>query len=321
LLYRSLKIAVTLARTIFCRRIIINKPGLLKEQGPLILACNHPNSFLDAIMLDSLFEQPLWSLTRGDMFKNRLARRLLTSLKMLPVYRTREGPEYLQENYKTFDECLSIFRNNGSVVIFCEGESINNWQLRPIRKGTARLTVLCNQENIPVKILPVGINYSSYRRFGKNVFINFGNVLTYPDLGLNGSDGLKHQAFNNKLKEELNRLVYDIPKKDKKQQEEKLAVSVPVYKKILFALPAAIGWLLHAPLYLPAKRYTKNLTRNNDHFDSVLVAILFFLYPLYILSLSLVLFFITKSWLSFSLFVFLPLCAWAYVQIKPQLDK
>lgn len=321
MLYGFLKIAVRMARTIFCRRIIVNKPHLLHEKGPLILACNHPNSFLDAIILDTLFEQPLWSLTRGDIFKNRIIHRILSSLKMLPVYRTSEGTENLQENYKTFDACLTVFRNNGSVLIFSEGKSINEWWLRPLKKGTARLAIQAMNQNIPVKVLPVGINYSSFRRFGKNVFINFGDVFTASDFDMSGADGFKHQAFNSKLKDELNELVWDIPGENKELQKERLSVNIPVLKKILLAVPAAIGWLLHLPLYIPVKNYTGKRTILNDHYDSVLVAILFFLYPFYLFVLSLVAFFVTGSWYSFLLFLLLPFCAWAYVQLKPQLDK
>lgn len=294
---------------------------MLKEEGPFILACNHPNSYLDAMILDSLFEKPLWSLTRGDMFKNKIIHRLLTSLKMLPVYRVSEGVENLQENYKTFDDCIHLFKNDQAILIFSEGKSINDWRLRPLKKGTARLAIQCIQDNIPIKVVPVGINYSSFRRFGKNVFLNFGNVLTYPDLAINGPDGLQHQYFNNKLKSELSQLVYEIPKENKQLQKEKLFIKVPLFKKILLAIPAAIGWLAHAPLYFPARKYTWKRTNHNDHYDSVLVTILFFLYPFYILLLSLALFFIIKTEWVFLLFIILPFCAWAYVQLKPQLDR
>ncbi|MBK9569122.1 MAG: hypothetical protein IPO53_03845 [Chitinophagaceae bacterium] len=56
MLYPLLKIWVTLAAKIFCRRIIINVPERLKMDGPLLLPANHPNSFLDAILLDILLK-------------------------------------------------------------------------------------------------------------------------------------------------------------------------------------------------------------------------------------------------------------------------
>ena len=142
-----------------------------------MLACNHPNSFLDSVILDTLFQQPIWSLARGDVFKKAFYIRLLTALKILPVYRTSEGVENLAENYKTFDACITILKGNGVITIFSEGKCINEWHLRPLKKGTARLSIKAWEENIPLQILPVGINYSSFNRFGKNVFLNFGTPI------------------------------------------------------------------------------------------------------------------------------------------------
>jgi 1-acyl-sn-glycerol-3-phosphate acyltransferase len=276
---------------------------------------------MDAIILDTLFNRPVWSLARGDVFKNKFIRNILTSFKILPIYRTSEGVGNLLENYKTFDSCVSIFKKNGTVLIFSEARSINEWHLRPLRKGTARLVSKCQKENISLKVLPVGINYNSFRRFGKNVFINFGEFITYPVPGTDQSDGVKHQLFTNKLKDELNKLVFEIDKTDTQLQKEKLSVKVSLLKKILFFIPASIGWLVHAPLYLPLKRVVWKKTQFNDHFDSVLVTLLFFTYPLYLLLIAGIAFLITESWLVFLLLLLIPFCAWSYVQVKSQLDK
>jgi 1-acyl-sn-glycerol-3-phosphate acyltransferase len=321
LLYRFLKILVSVAIKIFCRKIIINQRAFLKEKGPLLLASNHPNSFLDSVILDTLFDQPIWSLARGDVFKNKFITRLLTAVKILPVYRTSEGVENLSENYKTFDACIDHFKKNAVVMIFSEGKCINEWHLRKLKKGTARLAFKTWQENIPLKVLPVGINYSSFRRFGKNVFINFGDIISKEDLDLTGAEGLRHQSFNNKLQQQLEKLVLEIPKTDKQTQEKLLELKPGLFKKIILSVPAAIGWIIHAPLYLPVRRFTLTRTYNNDHYDSIMTAILLFTYPVYLLILSLLLFLLIKSWYVFLLLLVLPFTAWSYVQLKPQLDK
>jgi 1-acyl-sn-glycerol-3-phosphate acyltransferase len=251
LLYKILKPIVRLAMLIFCRRIIINKPELLKEKGPLLLACNHPNSFLDAAILADLFEQPVHSLTRGDVFKKRFYGKILTALKMLPVYRTSEGVENLGINYETFDDCKNIFKKDGIVLIFSEARCINEWQVRPLRKGTARLAFSSWDENIPLEVLPVGINYSSFRRFSKNVFINFGEVITKHDFDLNHADGRRYQSFTNKLQGQLQQVVFEIDKNDIQKQKQILEKQPSLFTKIILFIPAAIGWLLHAPIYLP----------------------------------------------------------------------
>ena len=321
MLYSFLKIVVGLALKIFCRKVLINKPELLKEKGPLILACNHPNSFLDAVLLDVIFKEPIWSLTRGDAFINKFVGKVLLSLRMLPVYRPSEGVENLSENYKTFDECIEIFKKNGVVLIFSEGLCVNEWHFRSLKKGTARLAIKCQDENIPLKILPVGINYSSFTRFGKNIFVNFGNLFTMEGLDANAAEGTRNLAFNENLKKELTPLVFEINKVDKKEQKKLLEIVPSATKKILLIVPSILGWLIHAPLYLPARYFVFKNFKGTVHNDSVLIAVLFIAYPLYLLLIVLTLFFITSSSWVFLLFLLLPFTVWSHVQLKGQLDK
>ena len=46
-------------------------------------------------------------------------------------------------------------------------------------------------------------------------------------------------------------------------------------------MPAIAGLIIHAPLYLPIKAFTLSRTGDNDHYDSVLTALLLFTYPVY----------------------------------------
>ena len=137
MLYNILKIPARIALVIYCRDLKINDRRALAAKGPLLIAANHPNSFLDAIIIATLFDQPVYSLARGDAFTNRFTISLLKSLNILPVYRLSEGAENLGHNYSTFEQCRDIFKN-GIVLIFSEGRCINEWKLRPLMKGTAR---------------------------------------------------------------------------------------------------------------------------------------------------------------------------------------
>jgi 1-acyl-sn-glycerol-3-phosphate acyltransferase len=306
---------------IFCRRIIINKPEVLKKKGPLLLACNHPNSFLDGAILADLFEQPIHSLARGDVFKKPLYIKLLKSLKIHPIYRTSEGVENLNINYETFDLCKEIFNQAGIVLIFSEGRCINEWHLRPLKKGTARIAFRSWDENIPLEILPVGINYSSFRRFSKNVFINFGEVITMHGFDLHHPDGRRYQSFTYELQNQFQQLVFEIDKPAIEKQKRLLEKKPSLFAKIILFIPALMGFLIHAPLYLPIKTFTYKRTWNNDHYDSVLVSLLLFSYPLYLVLITFLALFLTHNFYFLFLILVLPFTAWAYVQVKPQLDK
>ena len=223
---------------------------------------------------------------------------------MLPVYRVSEGVENLEHNYTTFDACQDIFKKNGIVLIFSEGRCINEWHLRPLKKGTARLALTAWQQNIPLKVLPLGINYNNFRKFGKTVYLNFGNVITKEDINTDFSNGKFINEFNETLRQQLQNLVFEIDKNDNEKIKKYFYIHQSLIKKILLFIPAVAGYLFHFPLYYLIHFSIKN--KAHDHYDSIMVGLLFFIYPLYVIILTLIVFFITKNLFSLWLLLLIP---------------
>jgi 1-acyl-sn-glycerol-3-phosphate acyltransferase len=320
LLYSFVKIIARLALPVYCRDLAINRKALLKQEGPLLLAVNHPNSFLDAIILCTLFDGTVYSLARGDAFKNKLFAKFLFLFKMFPVYRVSEGVENMEENYKTFDLCKNIFKQKGIVLIFSEGRCINEWHLRPLKKGTARLAISSWEDGIDLKVLPVAINYSSFKKFGKNIKLFFGDIITKDDIDYKDSHGNAIRQFNEILRPQLSKYVFEIDSNDHAAIHQVFYVPQSPVKKILLFLPAVFGSIVHAPLFYFTKWLGNTLVKEDGHDDSKLVGFLFILYPVFLLVISLLLFYYTGSWLSFLSLLVLPFTAWAFVQLKKQLD-
>lgn len=315
--FSLLKLYARFALRIFCRRVVINKPEYLEAKGPLLFAANHPNSFLDGIILTILMEQTLYSLARGDAFKGRW-NKLLRGMHLLPVYRTSEGVENLAHNYTTFSACHQVFEEGGIVLIFSEGGCINEWKLRPLRKGTARLAISAWEKGIDLTVVPLGFNYSSFRNFGKNVHLLFGEPLTRQSIMEQQQEGRQLLHFNQQLQQQLQELVYAIKPADSARRKQIFEIPVSPARRLLLAVPAALGWLLHAPLYYPARALAGKFF-DNDHFDGVVVALLMLAYPLYLLLFAWLGFYL-MGWPSVVLLLLLPFCAWACVQLKPQTD-
>jgi len=320
MLYQFVKIIARAAIKFYCRDIQINKKELFKSEGPLLLAVNHPNSFLDAIILCTLFNKPIYSLARGDAFNGKLITKILVSLKLLPVYRISEGVENISDNYNTFDRCKKIFNQNGIVLIFIEGRCINEWHLRPLMKGTARLAISSWQEGIPLKVLPIGINYSSFNKFGKNIHLFLGDLITAKEVDCKEGFGKAIQSFNKVAQQQLSNFVYEIEKSNKEKIRSYFFIPIPILKKIILFAPSIAGWLLHAPLYYPLKKIITKKTKDTDHFDSIMVGLLFFTYPLYVLIITLSMFLLTDQFDFFWLLLFFPLTAWSHLQLKKQVD-
>lgn len=320
MLYSFVKIIARLALPLYCRDIAINRREILKHEGPLLLAANHPNSFLDAIILCTLFDGTVYSLARGDAFKNKTAAKILTLFKMFPVYRVSEGVENMDENYKTFDCCKDIFRQKGIVLIFSEGRCVNEWHLRPLKKGTARLAISSWQDGIDLKVLPVALNYSSFNKFGKNIKLFFGNSISKETIDCNDTHGNAIKQFNEHLRLQLEKSVFEIDSSDKAALHRHFHVEQSLLKRILLFIPAVAGLLLHAPLFYFIKWLGNTLVKEDGHDDSKMIGFLFVLYPLLLIILSAVSFLFTTSLFSFLLLLLLPFTAWSFVQLKKQLD-
>ena len=318
MLFDILKYPSKLALRIYCRKLQISDKKLLSHSGPLLLACNHPNSFLDAIILATIFKRPVYSLARGDSFKNKFVSRILYAINILPVYRLSEGAENLNSNYDTFAKCRDIFRKNGIVLIFSEGLCINEWKLRSLKKGTARLAFSSWQEGIDLTILPVGINYHSFKSYGKNVHLNFGKPFGKDEFDYQNMDGNGIKAFNEKLKNELIPLVEVIEDHDKEKLKSTFEIKHHPVKKKSLLLPALIGKWVHAPIYKPIENFTRKKAGKSDHYDSILVGLLFLLYPIYLTAISAALYLWLGSWYWLLTFITLPLLAWSYTQLRKQ---
>ena len=320
MLYSLLHYPAKLALLIWCRHIKINNKNILKYNGPLLIAANHPNSFLDAILLCALFKQPIYSLARGDVFKNKTVAKILHSLKMFPVYRVSEGVQNLEENYKTFADCIEVFKQNGIVLIFSEGRCVNEWQLRPLKKGTARLAIAAWEQGIPLQVIPLGINYQSFTSFGKNIILNFGDAICSSIINVfdSNTQGANIQKFNEGLKLQLQQLVFEIPSSFKLKIVKTFIARNNAIKIILLFIPAFLGYILHAPLYIPIQKFCYSKFSKIDHYDSVMVGMLFLLYPIYLLLFAVGLFLCTNNYFSFFSLVVLPSFAWSFVQLKKQ---
>ncbi len=211
--YNFIKIWGRLGLFFFFRKISFNDRTVLKRNGPLLLACNHPNSFLDAIIIGSHFKQPVHFLARGDVFRNPLIRKILSALKMIPIYRLGEGREHLALNDATFEQCGDILGNGGIVLIFAEGLCVNQWALRRLKKGAARIAwTAFNDPGIrqQLSIIPVGINYNGFGQPGKRVIVQFEKAI-----GIDHFHGIEVQSdfiqhFNGLLQVSLqNALLHD----------------------------------------------------------------------------------------------------------------
>ncbi len=148
-------------------------------------------------------QRPLHYTARGDFFKSKIANSLLRFINILPVYRREEGKDLMYKNAETFADCIELFKKNGAVIIFSEGLSENKWELRPLRKGTARLAFEAwNNSDIgeKLKVVPVAIHYCSWLKIHPVVYVDFLPGIEKTHFSDSDESGLFNKKFNDLLR-------------------------------------------------------------------------------------------------------------------------
>jgi 1-acyl-sn-glycerol-3-phosphate acyltransferase len=200
------RIWIRLTTYFFFERVIVTGKENIPANGPIILACNHPDSFLDALLVTAYYERPIYYLARGDVFANKFLSAILGFLNIIPIYRKEEGVINFPKNESTFSFCIKAFKKNGTVLIFSEGGSENKWELRQLRKGTARLTYSAwhnNEIGPKLQILPTSIAYSGWMQMNSIAYLTFIEPITQVDFPDENEHGIFLRKFNSLLADSL----------------------------------------------------------------------------------------------------------------------
>lgn len=303
MLYTALRGWARLGLCIFSDRVTIEYAPDADCSGSAILACNHPNSFLDAIMMGVFHPRPLHFLARGDAFRKPWAARILRSIGAIPIHRLSEGREHLHLNDETFRECLTILRGGGTVLIFSEGLSEHGDGVRPLRKGTARLAWMAwHEEGLrEVTVQPVRFRYQSFTRAPKTVAIRYAAPMGATDIPTTESPSHFYLDFNQELHARLSTVPSGATPRKPRQRVAWLWLLAPF---------AVVGVVSQGWYYLLIKRFAQRKTRGTVFYDSVLFGLLLLTYPLLMVLMAAAVAVFWKGIAGIAALFVLPLTAW-----------
>lgn len=178
--YWLLEKYVCFADWIIHDKVVLTGEKNIPNNKPIVFAPNHQNGLSDpmAILLHTRF-QPVW-LGRADIFKPGIVTSILRFLKIMPVYRMRDGKEHLAKNDKTFADSIKVLENNCALALFPEAAHSAKRQMLPHKKAVPRIVFKAEEiapKNLDIQIIPTGIYYSSYWKFNRSVLVNFGKPI------------------------------------------------------------------------------------------------------------------------------------------------
>ena len=178
--YWCLKQYVIIVDWFIYKKIITTGKGNIPKNKPIIFAPNHQNALSDplAILLNTPY-QPVW-LARADIFKSKIVSAILRFLKIMPVFRLRDGKENLTKNDKTFADSIKVLQNNFALALFPEAAHSAKRQMIPHKKAVPRIAFMAEEKTdykLDIQIVPTGIYYSSYWKFDRSLIVNFGDPI------------------------------------------------------------------------------------------------------------------------------------------------
>lgn len=185
MIWHLIRYLVSFSIPMFYKRIEARNIQRLKVKGPVIIAMNHPNAFMDPVCITWVsYPLRLKYLARGDAFKPGLISYLLGQLGIVPIYRLRDGgKEGLQKNDESYRQVNKLLGKNAKIMIFAEGLCIQERRLRPLKKGVARMVFGAHQalNHKDLIVVPVGVNYEAPSKFRSDLFYNVGEPIKVSD--------------------------------------------------------------------------------------------------------------------------------------------
>jgi 1-acyl-sn-glycerol-3-phosphate acyltransferase len=179
MLYFIIRPVVRLTFRIFFSKIYLHGLERIPLDRPVLISSNHPSAFLEACLLATHFPKSLHFLVRGDIFINKFVVWILAQLHLIPIYRFVDGFKNLRSNESTFNACYARLAKGEIIVVYSEGNTLQEKRLRPIQKGLARIAFGAKDAfpDIDLCIVPLGVNYTHPNNFRSEVFIEVGKPI------------------------------------------------------------------------------------------------------------------------------------------------
>ena len=209
--YEIIRIYVRFGFWLTHKRIVVTGRHLIPKGKPIIFAPNHQNALMDPLALVCTNpHQSVW-LARADIFKSKRVSAILKYLKLLPVYRIRDGKDNLSNNEEIFAQVIQLLENKQTIALFPEAAHSGKRQMLPHKKAIPRIALEAEAKNdfkLDLQIVPVGITYSHYWKFNRSLIIQYGQPIQVKDYWIDYE--LNSQKAMLDLRDEIHRKLVSL---------------------------------------------------------------------------------------------------------------
>lgn len=190
----------------------------IPKNAACIFAANHTNTLMDALVLLSMNHEKKVFIARGDMFKKPAIAKIMFFLRILPIYRIRDGFKSVKDNNaEIIDKAADVIHDEVKLFLYPEATHRTKHSLRQLSKGIFHIALKANNDfgnEKPVYIVPTGIEYGDYFRYRSTALVNFGepiNVTEYVNQNKDENEAVMMNGLREMLTERMSKQISFIP--------------------------------------------------------------------------------------------------------------
>ena len=162
------------------RRFVVKGKENLPKDGAIIIGANHTSALLDPLIILRAMNRATVFMTRADIFRKPFLQKVFTFLKMLPIFRIRDGIAAVKQNEEIIAKCGEVLRHGYPLALFPEATHRPKHSLLPLSKGIFHIALEANKKfghERPVYIVPMGIEYGKYFDYRSTMVATYGEPI------------------------------------------------------------------------------------------------------------------------------------------------
>ncbi|MEO7714309.1 MAG: lysophospholipid acyltransferase family protein [Gemmatimonadaceae bacterium] len=184
MLYQTLRAAADVALHWYYADIVVQGAERVPSGGPLIIASNHPNALVDALLISTAMRRRVRLTAKATLFEHRLLAPVLRAVGVVPLRRAQDERAVAgaapvgTRNVESFRQVTETLLRGGTVLIFPEGISHDAPALAPLKSGAARMALAAAEAGArDIRLLPLGLIFERKEKPRSRVLIRIGEPI------------------------------------------------------------------------------------------------------------------------------------------------
>ncbi len=184
MLYHALRAAADVALHWYYADIVVQGAERIPSGGPLVIASNHPNALVDALLISTTMRRRVRLTAKATLFEHRLLAPVLRAVGVVPLRRAQDERAVAgaapvgSRNVESFRQVTETLLRGGTILIFPEGISHDAPALAPLKSGAARMALAAAEAGAhDIRLLPLGLIFERKEQLRSRVLIRIGEPI------------------------------------------------------------------------------------------------------------------------------------------------